>query len=71
MITRTRQEALSLLAELSAAWPDMRLGQLLTSLATAARGPQVESIWDLEDEELVRAARRQLDRLAESQAPSA
>jgi hypothetical protein len=64
MMTPTRKEALELLGELSAAWPDMRLGQLLTSLATAARGPQVESIWDLEDEELIHVARRQLERLA-------
>jgi hypothetical protein len=71
MMTPARKEALELLGELSAAWPDMRLGQLLTSLATAARGPQVESIWDLEDEELIRVARRQLDRLTDSQTPSA
>jgi hypothetical protein len=69
MITAARQEALNLLAELSAARPEMRLGQLLTSLATAARGPEVESIWELEDEELIRVARRQLDRLAESRTP--
>jgi hypothetical protein len=69
MITAARQEALNLLAELSAARPDMRLGQLLTSLATAARGPDVESIWDLEDEELILVARRQLGRLAQIQSP--
>ena len=69
IITAARQEALNLLAEFSAAWPEMRLGQLLTSLATAARGPEVESIWDLEDEELIRVARRQLDRLAQTHTP--
>jgi hypothetical protein len=69
MIAAARREALDLLAELSAARPEMRLGQLLTSLATAARGPEVESIWDLEDQELIRVARRQLDRLAQTHTP--
>lgn len=70
-MTPSRKEALDVLAELSAAWPDMRLGQLLTSLAAAARGPQIESIWDLEDDELIHAGRRQLDRLTESPVGSA
>jgi hypothetical protein len=56
-----RSELLDLLAELSAECPEMRMGQLLANLATLARGATVEAIWDCEDEELVAAARRQLE----------
>jgi len=37
-------------------------GQLVANVATAARGPQVEAIWDSEDEELPAAARRLIER---------
>lgn len=54
----TRQELLQVLAELSTLFPDWRFGQLVANVATAARGPQIEAIWDSEDEELLAAARR-------------
>jgi hypothetical protein len=60
MIDPKRAELLKLLAEISAAYPDMRMGQLIANLATLARGPQVESIWDAEDDELIPAAKEQL-----------
>ena len=46
----------------------MPVGQLLTNLATLARGPQPESVWDCEDDELVAAASRLLTRLHERHA---
>ena len=55
-------ELLQVLAELSAVFPDWRFGQLVANVAAAARGPQVEAIWDSEDEELLAAARRLLER---------
>jgi hypothetical protein len=58
----TREELLQVLAELSAVFPDWRFGQLVANVATAARGPQVEALWDSEDEELLAAARRLLER---------
>ena len=57
-----RGELLQVLAELSALFPDWRFGQLVANVATSARGPQVESIWDSEDEELLAAARSLLSR---------
>jgi len=60
-MTTSRGELLRLVAELSDAAPDLRLGQLLTNLATLARGAQVEAVWDAEDEELSGAARRLLE----------
>jgi hypothetical protein len=56
-----RSELLRVLAELSEACPEMRMGQLIANLATLARGAVIEAIWDAEDEELLAAARRQLE----------
>lgn len=63
MIDPTRQELLHILAEVSEQCPEMRFGQLIANLATLARGPEIESIWDAEDGELLAAAREQLETL--------
>jgi len=55
-----RADLLRLLAELSDEAPDLRFGQLVANLATLARGPEAESIWDAEDPELAAAAERLL-----------
>lgn len=64
-MNESRSELLRTLAELGAAFPEWRFGQLVANVATSARGPQVESIWDSEDEELLTAARRLLQRQRE------
>ena len=56
-----RWELLKVLGELSEQCPEIRLGQLIANLATLSKGPQVEAIWDAEDEELLEAARQQLE----------
>ena len=58
----SREELLQVLAELSELFPDWRFGQMVANVATSARGPQVEAIWDSEDEELLAAAKRLLER---------
>lgn len=58
-----REEFIRLFDELQQALPEMRLGQLVSNLATIARGPSLEAVWDVEDAELVEAARRQLQML--------
>ncbi len=60
MIAPIRKELLSVLAELSAACPELRFGQLTANLSTLAKGLSVEGLWDAEDEELLAAARKQL-----------
>ena len=60
MTTPVRQELLAVLAELSAACPEMRFGQLIANLSTLARGLSAEGLWDVEDEELLATARKQL-----------
>ena len=61
MTSETRRELLRVLDELGAQCPDVRFGQLMANLATLAKGPTVEAIWDAEDEELLQAARQQLE----------
>jgi hypothetical protein len=61
-MTTARQELLRLVNELSERDSELRFGQMIANLATLARGPEVESIWDAEDEELAAAARRLLKR---------
>lgn len=72
MINPVRQEVLSVLAELSEVCPEVRLGQLMANLSYLARGLSNESIWDMEDEELLTAARKHLEqwRAAEGRAPN-
>ena len=62
MSPTTRTELLEALAALGQAFPDWRFGQLVANVATAAKGPTAEALWDSEDEELVAAARRLLER---------
>jgi hypothetical protein len=59
-MTTTRSELLRLLGELSEEAAELRFGQLVANLATLAHGAKVEAIWDAEDEEFLRAARRLL-----------
>jgi hypothetical protein len=56
---------------LSALCPDVRLGQLIVNLSYLARGMAHESIWDMEDDELLRAARKQVEVLREREKASA
>jgi len=60
-MTTSRAELLQVIAEISTANPDLRLGQIITNLALKARGPNVEAIWDCEDDEFLPVARRLLD----------
>ena len=60
MIVPTRREILRLLEKLSEREPEVRFGQLIANLAVVARGAEPSAVWDMEDEELLAAARRQL-----------
>jgi hypothetical protein len=61
MIDPVRQEVLEVLAELSEAVPEVRLGQLIANLSYLARGLSSESIWNMEDDELLAVAREHLE----------
>jgi hypothetical protein len=72
MTTQVRREALQVLTELSERCPDVRFGQLIANLSYLAKGPTNGAIWDLEDEELLAAARKRLEgRCRKASSPSA
>ena len=58
MIDPTRHEILNRLARLSELAPDMRFGQLVANLAFMAAGPWDQTLWNLEDEQLLVAIRQ-------------
>jgi hypothetical protein len=61
MMNETRRDLLQALGELSQQRPELRMGQIIANLATLARGPEVEGIWEAEDQELLEAALRQIE----------
>jgi hypothetical protein len=60
MIPSERQELLRLIEEMSEAYPEFRLGQLIANLAFWARADQEGAVWNVEDEELIAAACEQI-----------
>lgn len=64
MIDQTRTELLQVLVELSEVRPEVRFGQLVVNLATMARGAEIESTWDIEDDELLAVAVGHLEALS-------
>jgi hypothetical protein len=60
MTTQVRKDILHIVAELSECSPEVRFGQLIANLSYLAKGPTNEAIWDVEDEELLAAARKHL-----------
>ncbi len=60
MIGAERSEVLRALEELSEACPEYRLGQMIANLAMLARGDAEGAIWEMEDAELLAAARKHL-----------
>ena len=62
MNVSTTEELIWALVELPALFPDWRMGQLVANLVTAAGGMDAGAIWDMEDEQLLAAARRLIER---------
>ena len=56
-----KRETLRALADLIEHTPEVRFGQLIANLAVIARGPAPESVWDMEDDELLRAVRSHIE----------
>jgi hypothetical protein len=65
-----RQELLQVLGELGEQAPDVRFGQLLANLSYMAKSFTAEAIWDVEDEELLGAARVHLEELSARHVPA-
>lgn len=63
MSVTATDELLELLTDLRAAQPELRLGQLVAALALVSRGDVPGAVWEVEDAELIEAARWQLGQL--------
>jgi hypothetical protein len=64
MTSQDRAELLATIAELCERYPDWRLGQLVANAA----GWADQDIWNIDDEQLLEAARRHLQQLTPSPA---
>ena len=62
MNVSTAEDLMSALAELRALFPDWRVGQLVANVVTAAGGSDANAIWEMEDGQLLAAARRLIER---------
>jgi hypothetical protein len=71
MTSSTSDQLLAAIVELRSLFPDWRIGQLVANLTQAAGRDGEGAIWDVEDEELLTAARRLIDRNRPHRAPSA
>jgi len=60
MINPQRREILRQLERPSELAPDLRLGQTIANLAFLAAGPWDQTLWDLEDDQLLAAIRQQI-----------
>ena len=71
MTTQVPKAILRIVAELSECSPGVRFGQLIANLSYLAKGPTNEAIWDVEDEELLAAARKHLVELRNKEVSAA
>jgi hypothetical protein len=62
VILSQTDELVEAIAELRMLFPDWRMGQLIANLVTAAGGMDAGAIWDMDDEKLLAAARRLIER---------
>jgi hypothetical protein len=69
MNVSTTEELIGAISELRALFPDWRMGQLIANLVIAAGGTDAGAIWDVEDEQLLVAVRRLIERNRGRQAP--
>jgi len=55
-------ELLEAMSELRVLFPDWRIGQLVSNLVTATGATDAGAVWDVEDDQLLAAARRLIER---------
>jgi hypothetical protein len=70
MNSEVRRQLLQVLGDLGEHTPDVRFGQLLANLSYMAKSFTAEAIWDVEDEELLEAARSHLEGLSQRRTPA-
>jgi hypothetical protein len=63
MSNDTKAQIIAVMEDLLEAQPDMRFGQMVSSLALFAKGPIKSATWDVDDSEFLEAAKRHRDNL--------
>jgi hypothetical protein len=61
MIPSTAYRIAVALEELSKMYPQWRFGQLVANVATWAKGPTDTALWDVDDEEFLKAAEEHIN----------
>ncbi len=64
MNVEKRQQILKIIEQLGNEYPSFRFGQLVATIAFLAKGPVVSAVSEVEDEEFLAAARRNLNERA-------
>lgn len=67
MIDPIRQDVLRHLEQVSELAPEVRFGQLIANLALLAAGPWDQTLWDLEDDQLLAALKQHVADLSRRQ----
>jgi hypothetical protein len=62
MSRSSNEELIEAISELNLLFPELRMGQLVANLVTATGGMDAGAIWDIEDGQLLVAARRLIER---------
>ena len=70
MNPEVRRQLLRALDDLGEYTPNVRFGQLLANLSYMAKSFTAEAIWDVEDEELLEAAKSHFEELSQRHAPA-
>ncbi len=70
MKTSGTDELITAISEVRSLFPDWRMGQLVGNLVMAAGGVDAGAIWDLDDDQLLVAARRLIERNTDRKAVS-
>jgi hypothetical protein len=70
MSANVRQDALAVFAELAVLAPDVRLGQLIAHLGFLTEDQADQSIWNIEDDELLTVLQRHRSELLARKQPA-
>lgn len=65
MNATTTNDLIEAITDLRTLFPEWRFGQLIANLAISAGRDEAGGVWDVEDEQLLAAARRLIERNSE------
>ena len=60
-MTKTREEIIKALKEMSDRYPEWRFGQMVANISFWAKGPTNQAIWDVDDNEFLETLNKHLN----------